>query len=124
MNKLFAHLTLGLLILLGSGCASRYDIVMRDSVRIISKGKPKLIRQVTLKNETTGKSQKITVAPYYYFTDLSGMQRKIPQTKVLRIYPSSDRKDESLYYSPTDYQKPAYWNERQPWQKKPWYKRL
>lgn len=124
MNKLFIPFGLCLLLLLTSGCASRYDIVMRNNSRTISKGKPKLIREVTVENETTGKSRKVKVAPFYHFTDLGGIERKIPQTSVLRIHPSSDRNDESVYYMPTDYQKPSYWNKKQNWQKKPWYKRL
>ena len=96
---------------------------MRDNIRTISKGKPLLIRQVTVKNETTGKSEKIKVAPYYHFTDLGGVERRIPEPSVLRIYPSSDKDDESVYYVPTDYQKPDYWNKKPSW-KKPWYKRL
>ncbi len=124
MNKPFAPLTIALLLILGTGCAGRYDVVMRNNVRSISKGKPRLIREVTIHNETTGKSEKLKVAPYYQFTDIGGQERRIPQTTVLRIHPTSDRDKESVYYVPTDYQKPDYWNQKQPWQKKPWYKRL
>jgi len=110
--------------LLCNGCATRYEIVMPNNARVISKGKPKLIREVTVKNETTGESRKVKVAPYYYFTDLEGRERKLPQTSVLRIHPLSDSKKAETFYMPTDYQKPDYWNKKQDWQKKPWYKRL
>jgi hypothetical protein len=102
-------------LLLLAGCASRYTVVMSNGMETTAKGKPQLIEEITIKDKT-GKSQKVPVNPHYYFKDVSGKEVRIPVARVHRIFPTSDKEDESTYYLPNDYQMPP--------DTRPWYKRL
>ena len=113
MKNLLA-LSLPCLFLL-TGCASRYTVVMTNGMETTAKGKPRLVEEVTIKDES-GKSRKVPVNPHYYFTDVGGREMRVPTARVERIYPAVDKEDEELYYLPNDYQMPP--------DRRPWYKRL
>lgn len=124
MNKPWSLLILSLVLVVAAGCRSNYTIVMRNGGRMVAKGKPKLIEKITIKHQDTGKKMTRKVPPHYHFTAVGAKEpTTVPFSKVLRIYPSSDSNHEELYYVPTDYNKPSYWNDRK-WNKQPWYKRL
>ena len=123
MNKPWSILMLSLALVFVAGCRSNYTIVMRNGGTTVAKGKPKLIEKITLKHAETGKKMTKKVPPYYHFTEVGGRERTLPHSAVLRIYPTSDSNHEELYYVPTDYNKPSYWNDKK-WNKQPWYKRL
>ena len=108
-------LCLASLLLLTVGCATRYTVVMTNGVETTAKGKPKLVKEVTFKDES-GKSHTRSINPHYQFTDIEGREMRVPTARVQRIYPTSDKKDEELYYLPNNY--------RMPPDKRPWYKRL
>ena len=108
-------LPLGAALCLLVGCATRYTVVMTNGMETTSKGKPKLIEEVTVKDES-GRSKKVLVNPHYHFFDIAGREMRVPTARVERIFPTKDGEDEDVYYLPNDYQMPP--------DRRPWYKRL
>ena len=98
-------IALSAVMLAFTGCATRYTIVMTNGTETTSKGKPELVKEVTIKDES-GKSQTVLVNPHYHFTDVAGDVKRIPTARVHRIFPTSDKDDESTYYLPNNFRMP------------------
>jgi len=118
MNRFSAILTCCLPLFLLSGCATHYDIVTINGRVSTARGKPKLVTSVEIPDES-GKKRKMKVEPFYKYKDVEGQERTISASRVVRIYPATDRKDKDVYYIPNDYSMPDSWKKS-----KPWYKRL
>ena len=67
-------------LLICSGCTSRYVMTMNNGSKIGSKGKPKLKDGV------------------YVFKDMNGQQRSVPAGRVSEISPESMSKDDSSQF--------------------------
>lgn len=72
-------LVAALFLLPASGCMSRYDIVMNNNVRVLSKSKPRL-------DKTTG---------VYHYTDVKGNKATVAAIRVREIGPHNRNPDSS-----------------------------
>jgi hypothetical protein len=113
MTKQLLTLTAFCVLLLASGCVSRYVVVLNSGSSTTSKGKPKIKTKYETRVDANGKKHKVPVTRYYEFTDIGGQLQRYPLSRISQIYPLSDQGDSDLYYLPTSYDMPK--------KKTPWY---
>lgn len=108
-------LLVAILLVLATGCATHYVVVLNNGNVTTSRGKPKMVSQYVKMKGADGKEQKVLASEYYEFMDVSGEKRQVPPHRIAQIYPASDSGDENVFYIPNDYQMPKA-------KKKSWFK--